>query len=174
MNGLGQGPHQRPLLPRPAMRTYEGLLSTACAAAWEEARSKASRSSPEAEVLRHSCTTAAGAAAAFVTPEGCVLDFAVPGASCGVRIVRAGSDFRPGGSGLRASLLADQCILEAAGWTVEFVLEADIAWLCALNAVDDGGRRAAMIRKRAGHIIQSLLKAEVERRGRQGGWRVNV
>ena len=162
MNGLGQGLHQRPLLPRLPQRPSEAPLASAFAAAWEEARARAGGGGGgEAELLRHACS-----AAAFLTPEGCVLDLAVPGASCGVRIVRASSDFRPGGSGLRASLLAEQSILEAAGWTVEYILESDVAWMCRPAERSEEVRRAEARRLEARRLVRALLAAEAERRGR--------
>jgi hypothetical protein len=61
-----------------------------------------------------------------MTPEGVVLDVAVPRAKCGVRILKP-SNFRPGFGGLKVTIEAEQTILETAGWTVEYVLEVDVA-----------------------------------------------
>ena len=150
LNGLGKGLHARPLLPRPfPPRPAEAAFARAFAAAWEECRSAAEAGggggAAALDVLRHA------SGGTFVTPEGCVLDVAVPGASCGGRVVRSSSDYRPGRSGLSATLLAEQGVLEATGWTVEYVLEADLS-------------RAG----KAAQAARRLLAAELDRRSRQG------
>ena len=129
---MAQRFYLRPLLPRPSTikSAAESAFGRAFAEAWEECRAAA----PTLGAASGSTTAAAAAAlrhgvsgeGPHVTPEGCVVDIAIAGASHGVRLVRGG-DLRPSRAGLKASLLAEQDILEAAGWTVEYILEADVA-----------------------------------------------
>lgn len=91
-----------------------------------------------------------GGGACFVTPEGVALDVAVPGAKCGVRVLPQRA-LRPGKDGLRAGIGAEQGVLEASGWTVEYVLEADI-----------NSKEAC--RERAVGLAASLLEGAVRRK----------
>ena len=85
-----------------------------------------------------------------MTPEGVALDVAVPGAKCGVRVLPPRA-MRPGWDGLRAGIGTEQGVLEASGWTVEYVLEADIL-------------SKAVCRERAVGLAASLLERAVKRR----------